>query len=676
MRRSAASAEGREALASALSQARESVKTSVAALEEAHEALAERSTACEAAEAALAAQQQAWDAAAASWEAEKAELQRAAANSTSNSEAQRLAAQLAAAQSDALALRGDLEAAWCAARASAERTAELEASLEGATAAVSEATAAASVVAAAMAASEAGQGEAPRLRQAVQSMRAAGKAREMLLLTRNKEAARLTDEVRQLREELAALRSVGVSAGGHSANSSPRAAVARQSDGAQAQARVAELEGELAATRALVSALSLDAQRGEAAARAAQEALQSFRDSTASSSLSGAPGGDAAARCEVARLQDELAVERAAASNVSRAFADELMAVQRDADAAHRALEGRVETERSAAAQHAASAVKALSHVEALTSENARLRSELGAIAQLRAEVARLQMALARAQAGGQGLPSGAAVPPPGEPADLHALRAVAAADAKRVAELTATRDALSNELTACTEAAAGRIGQLQRALASAANHTAGAEVRWAAEKEALLGQGERERERLRAELSAARSAASESHAGVSAAVLQALPEEQRKRLTLEMDVRLAGMAKQAADGARKLAATERERRRLADENAQLREAARASSLFALLGVDPDALACAPAAALDDVVTQGQALGALLASRVEAAVYDGVATLAGSTGITYASVEAATSSMAGQLRAVVGEGGLAATAAEATGPPAKRSTQY
>jgi len=61
---------------------------------------------------------------------------------------------------------------------------------------------------------------------------------------------------------------------------------------------------------------------------------------------------------------------------------------------------------------------------------------------------------------------------------------------------------------------------------------------------------------------------------------------------------------------------------------------------------------------------------------VEAAVYDGVATLAGSTGITYASVEAATSSMAGQLRAVVGEGGLAATAAEATGPPAKRSTQY
>ena len=101
----------------------------------------------------------------------------------------------------------------------------------------------------------------------------------------------------------------------------------------------------------------------------------------------------------------------------------------------------------------------------------------------------------------------------------------------------------------------------------------------------------------------------------------------------LEMDVRVAMMAKDLADASRKLAATDKERRRLAEENAALQ--ARAGGVLSLLGVDTAALACAPAAAIDDVVNQGHALGALLASRV-AGVVDEIAAGAG-----YATIEAA-----------------------------------
>jgi hypothetical protein len=388
---------------------------------------------------------------------------------------------------------------------------------------------------------------------------------------------------------------------------------------------------------------------------------------------------------EVTRLRDELALERAAAANASRAFADELVTLQSSAEATHRSLEARLESERATAAQLRARCAQASAQAEQLRSEVKDLKQQVTGVDKLRSELERLRTAQAeavmaaadreadptdfgmvdhKADASPNGTPR-AGLSSPHHP-EVAALRAQIAADARLLAELSASRDAIADELATRIEAANGRIGQLQRALASAAHHTAGAEARWAQEKEAMMAQYAAERDRLVTELHNAKDQTASTAAPiiVDAAALAALPEEQRALLVLESDVRVAAMAKQAADAARKLQSVERERRRLADENAQLRETARNSSLLALLGgAEADALlSCAPAAALDDVVTQGQALGALLASRVEAVVYDGVATLAQGTGITYASVEAATNAMAGHLRAAVGDGGLATTA--------------
>ena len=389
---------------------------------------------------------------------------------------------------------------------------------------------------------------------------------------------------------------------------------------------------------------------------------------------------------EVTRLRDELALERAAAANASRAFADELVTLQSSAEATHRSLEARLESERATAAQLRARCAQASAQAEQLRSEVKDLKQQVTGVDKLRSELERLRTAQAEAvmaaadreadptdfgmvdhKADGAS-PNGTPRAGPSSPhhPEVAALRAQIAADARLLAELSASRDAIADELATRIEAANGRIGQLQRALASAAHHTAGAEARWAQEKEAMMAQYAAERDRLVTELHNAKDQTTSTAAPiiVDAAALAALPEEQRALLVLESDIRVAAMAKQAADAARKLQSVERERRRLADENAQLRETARNSSLLALLGgAEADALlSCAPAAALDDVVTQGQALGALLASRVEAVVYDGVATLAQGTGITYASVEAATNAMAGHLRAAVGDGGLATTA--------------
>jgi hypothetical protein len=233
----------------------------------------------------------------------------------------------------------------------------------------------------------------------------------------------------------------------------------------------------------------------------------------------------------------------------------------------------------------------------------------------------------------------------------LAALRvsaaAATAAAAKRIEDLVSMRDALTGELTARTEAASGRVGQLQRALASAANHAAAEEARWEAQRNALRADAAAEIRRLREEVAEARVQASAVAADRASAAMSSLPEAERKRLTLEMDVRMAMMAKDLADASRKLAATDKERRRLAEENAALQ--ARAGGVLSLLGVDASVLACAPAAALDDVVNQGHALGALLASHV-AGVVDDIASGAG-----YATLEAASIAATLKMRAALGD---------------------
>ena len=495
----------------------------------------------------------------------------------------------------------------------------------------------------------------------VTALRQEARSREALLQAKCDELGRAQGLVTALHAQLLAL--------GDGTGSSPR--VGALATNTEAQSRVDDLERQLAEARAL-----LETRDGPTDAPARRPSL---------STSGGGGGGDL--REEVSRLREELALERAAAANASRAFADELVSLQSSAEAAHRSLEARLEAERTSAAQLRAQCAQASAQAEQHREEASRLKQQgAAAVEQLRAEAARLQAAAAAAGAsagegGGQG--DGRHRTPYGleglDPPDgLDALR-------QQVADLTASRAELAQELTERMERSAGRIGQLQRALASAAHHTAGAEARWAQEKEAMLAQHATERDRLVSDLVAARDAAVAHAAPVilDAAALASLPDDQRMRLTLEADVRVAVMAKQAADASRKLQAAERERRRLADENAELREAARNSSLLALLGgVDSDALlGCAPSQAIDDVVTQGQALGALLASRVEAAVYDGVATLAQGTGITYASVEAATNAMAGHLRAAVGDGALPATAhVEAPGAaasgPAPYTTRY
>jgi hypothetical protein len=106
------------------------------------------------------------------------------------------------------------------------------------------------------------------------------------------------------------------------------------------------------------------------------------------------------------------------------------------------------------------------------------------------------------------------------------------------------------------------------------------------------------------------------------------MSEADRRRQTLETDVKLAISAKQAADANRRLASTEAERRRLAEENEALRKAAADSGLLALLGLSEqdvaNAMSCAPVAALGDVVENSKALGVLL----EEALMNGVASLA------------------------------------------------
>jgi hypothetical protein len=474
----------------------------------------------------------------------------------------------------------------------------------------------------------------------VTALRQEARSREALLQAKCDELGRVQGQVTALQAQLVAL-----------GTSSPR--VGALATDTEAQSRLDDLERQLAEARALLAKLG-----GEGVAAGAPARRHS---QTAS--------GDGVHE-EVSRLREELALERAAAANASRAFADELVSLQSSAEAAHRSLEARLDAERSATGQLRAQCAQASAQAEQLRQEAGRLKQQGVLVEQLRAEVARLQADGRHATPYGlEGLD-----PPDG----VDALR-------QQVADLTASRAELAQELSERMERSAGRIGQLQRALASAAHHTAGAEARWAQEKEAMLAQHAAERDRLVSDLVAARDAAV-AHAQpvvLDAAALASLPDDQRMRLTLEADVRVAVMAKQAADASRRLQAAERERRRLADENAELREAARNSSLLALLGgVDSDALlGCAPSQALDDVVTQGQALGALLASRVEAAVYDGVATLAQGTGITYASVEAATNAMGYHLRAAVGDGALPAAAhvepaGAAPSGPAPYSTRY
>ena len=473
----------------------------------------------------------------------------------------------------------------------------------------------------------------------VTALRQEARSREALLQAKCDELGRAQGQVTALHSQLVAL-----------GTSSPR--VGSLATNTEAQSRVDDLERQLAEARTMLANLGAGSAADAPAGRHSQPA-----------------SGDGAHQ-EVSRLLEELALERAAAANASRAFADELVSLQSSAEAAHRSLEARLDAERSNSAQLRAQCAQASAQAEQLRQEVGRLKQQGALVEQLRAEVARLQADGRHATPYGlEGLD-----PPDG----VDALR-------QQVADLTASRAELAQELTERMERSAGRIGQLQRALASAAHHTAGAEARWAQEKEAMLAQHAAERDRLVSDLVAARDAAV-AHATpvvLDAAALASLPDDQRMRLTLEADVRVAMMAKQAADASRRLQAAERERRRLADENAELREAARNSSLLALLGgVDSDALlGCAPSQAIDDVVTQGQALGALLASRVEAAVYDGVATLAQGTGITYASVEAATNAMAGHLRAAVGDGALPAAAhveppGAAPSGPAPYSTRY
>ena len=364
---------------------------------------------------------------------------------------------------------------------------------------------------------------------------------------------------------------------------SPRATAAELE--ALHQALATERE-EAAGQRAMLSESLVEAGR-------LSHELSQLRTSLAAQQPAEAGGSVSnALRLECEALRSELAQARsAAAHSLARADAD-AAAGRMEAEQRLRALEAKLAQERGAGARSSAAAAKALSQAESLSAELERLR-----VSERERE----------AQASGHAAP-------PAEAA-------------------FAERDAMRAKL----EAALGRVGQLQRALASAANHAADAESRWAEERQ----RHSEEMAKLAAELSAAQSGGgggggggwmtppnAYGGGGPAGSPGGAMTEADRRRLTLEMDVKLAISAKQAADASRRLASTEAERRRLAEENEALRKAAADSGLLALLGLSEqdvaNAMSCAPVAALGDVVENGKALGSLL----EEALMNGVAQLA------------------------------------------------